>query len=390
MRFPIIGGFFLQLIYLDNSSTTKPCDSAVNEAVRAMCENWGNPSSLHRLGVEAEETVNSTRGAIADMLGCRADEIYFTGSGTEANNLCIMGAAESMKRRGNRIITTSVEHPSVLSTCSHLEQNGFEVIRIKPRSDGHVYAEDILSAVNDKTVLVTMMLVNNETGCIFPVQKVSEGLKSMGSKALLHSDCVQAFGKMNIDVDDLGVDLISASGHKIHGPKGIGFVYKKKSVNLKPIIFGGNQESGLRSGTESVPLIAALRGAISELTVTSTLKKLWSLHSYACKRLTETEEIVINSPDSDILPYILNISMPGYRSETVLHFLESKNIFVSSGSACSKGKGSHVLTEMGLSNDRTDSALRLSFSRYNTETDIDALCTALNEAKNTLRRKQGH
>lgn len=380
----------MQLIYLDNSSTTKPCGSAVDEAVRAMRENWGNPSSLHRLGVEAEETVSSTRETVADMLGCRADEIYFTGSGTEANNLCIMGAAESMKRRGNRIITTSVEHPSVLNTCAHLEQNGFEVIRIKPHSDGHVYAEDVLSAVNDKTVLVTMMLVNNETGCIFPVQKVSEGLKSMGSKALLHSDCVQAFGKLNIDVDDLGVDLISASGHKIHGPKGIGFIYKKKSVNLKPVIFGGNQERGLRSGTESVPLIAALKGALSELTVADSLKKIWELHSYARRRLTEIDGIVINSPDNDILPYILNISMPGYRSETILHFLESKNIFVSSGSACSKGKGSHVLTEMGLSNDRTDSALRLSFSRYNTESDIDALCTALEEAKNTLHRKQGH
>lgn len=379
------------MIYLDNSATTKPCASAVIAANEAMCEAWGNPSSLHRLGVEAESIINETRSKIADTLGCREDEIFFTGSGTEANNMAIIGAAESLKRRGNKIVTTSVEHPSVLNTCKHLEENGFEVTYIKPQSDGHVLASDILNAVDNKTVLVTVMLVNNETGCIFPVREVAEGLKEMRSMALLHTDCVQAFGKMEIDVTDLGADLLTASGHKIHGPKGIGFLYKRKGLNnLKPIIHGGGQEKGLRSGTESVPLIAALGGAVDELKITASLKAMKELHAYAVERLSSLDGLVINTPDRDILPYIINISVIGYRSETLLHFLEQQDIFVSSGSACAKGKGSYVLTEMRLSADLTDSALRISFSKNNTFEDIDKLCEALKTAQSTLRRKQGH
>ncbi len=379
------------LIYLDNSATTKPCESAVKAMQSAMCDTWGNPSSLHRLGVEAEAIVNEVRQKIADLINCREDEVFFTGSGTEANNLGLIGAAESMKRRGNKIITTSVEHPSVLNTCKHLSENGFEVIYIKPQNDGYVSAEDILNAVDDKTILITMMLVNNETGCIFPVSEVAEGLKERKSRVLLHCDSVQAFGKMDIDVEELGVDLLTASGHKIHGPKGIGFLYKSKKINnLKPIIHGGNQEKGLRSGTESVPLIAALGGALDELSVTSSLSAVKKLHSYAVESLGSIDGVVINSPTKNILPYIINISVLGYRSETLLHFLETRDIFVSSGSACSKGKGSHVLNEMGLNPDLTDSALRISFSKNTTTKEIDKLCEALIEAQSSLRRKQGH
>lgn len=377
----------MQPIYLDNSSTTKPCTSSISAIEDALVNNWGNPSSLHNLGLQAEHIINNTRSSISDILNCREDEIYFTGSGTEANNLAIIGAAESLKRRGNKIITTSVEHPSVLNTCEYLSQNGFEITYIKPHKDGSIHASDILNAVDSKTVLITMMLVNNETGSIFPVAEVGEALKEMKSKALLHTDCVQAFGKMNIDVDELGVDLLSASGHKIHGPKGIGFLYKRKSVNLKPIIHGGNQEKGLRSGTESVPLIAGLNGAVSELKINSNLPEIKKLHAYALEKLSQNDGIVINSPTVKNLPYILNISVLGYRSETLLHFLEAKNIYISSGSACAKGKGSHVLTEMGFSLDRTDSALRISFSRYNSLEDIDALYNALCEAQKSLRRK---
>ena len=380
----------MQTIYLDNSSTTKPSETSIEACINAMRSTFGNPSSLHRLGVEAESIVNDTRNTIAEMLNCREDEIYFTGSGTEANNLCIMGAAEGMKRRGNKIITTSIEHPSVLSTCEALAARGFEVVKVKPQNDGNIKACDILSLVDDNTILVSMMTVNNETGCIFPVKEVADGLMHKKSQALLHTDCVQGFGKLNIDVEDLGVDLLSASGHKIHGPKGIGFLYKKKNVNLKPIIFGGNQEKGLRSGTESVPLIAALGGSLSEIKIDSTLKVIEELHSYAVDKLSAINGVVINSPGTNHLPYILNISVLGYRSETLLHFLESKNIFVSSGSACSKGKGSHVLNEMGLNPERTDSALRISFCKHNKTEDIDCLCNALSEAQTTLRRKQGH
>ncbi len=379
------------MIYLDNSATTKPCDSAVAAAEKALRDIWGNPSSLHRLGVEAEDVISKTRFKIAEILNCREDEIFFAGSGTEANNMAILGVADALKRRGNKIITTSIEHPSVLNTCKHLEENGFEVTYIKPQKDGHVLASDILDAVDDRTILVTMMLVNNETGCIFPVGEVADGLKEMRSKALLHTDCVQAFGKMDIDIEELGADLLTASGHKIHGPKGIGFLYKSKRINnLKPIIYGGNQEKGLRSGTESVPLIAALGGALDELTVGSSLSQLKKLHTYAVESFSAIDGVVINSPTENKLPYIINISVLGYRSETLLHFLESRGIFVSSGSACSKGKGSHVLNEMGLSPDLTDSALRISFSKNNTTEDIDALCDALKQAQSTLRRKQGH
>lgn len=375
------------MIYLDNSATTKPCESAISALNRALTEVWGNPSSLYGLGLEAENLINDTRLKIAEAINAREDEIFFTGSGTEANNLSIIGAANLMKRRGNRIVTTSVEHPSVLNTCKYLELQGFEITYIKPENDGNLSAEKVLSAVDGKTVLVSAMSVNNETGCIFPVAEIFEGLKEMKSIAVKHTDCVQAFGKMPIDIEKLGADLLTASGHKIHGPKGIGFLYKKKNLQLKPIIHGGGQEKGLRSGTESVPLIAALGGAISELSVNLTLTKVKELHSYAYNKLSAVDGVLINSPQSDSLPYIINISVKGIRSETLLHFLEAKDIYVSSGSACSKGKGSHVLTEMGLSADRTDSAIRISFSKFNTASDIDALCNALIEAQNTLRRK---
>lgn len=375
------------MIYLDNSATTKPCESAISALNRALTEVWGNPSSLYGLGLEAENLINDTRLKIAEAINAREDEIFFTGSGTEANNLSIIGAANLMKRRGNKIVTTSVEHPSVLNTCKYLELQGFEITYIKPENDGNLSAEKVLSAVDGKTVLVSVMSVNNETGCIFPVAEIFEGLKEMKSIAVKHTDCVQAFGKMPIDVEKLGADLLTASGHKIHGPKGIGFLYKKKNLQLKPIIHGGGQEKGLRSGTESVPLIAALGGAISELSVNLTLTKVKELHSYAYNKLSALDGVLINSPQSNSLPYIINISVKGIRSETLLHFLEAKDIYVSSGSACSKGKGSHVLTEMGLSADRTDSAIRISFSKFNTTSDIDALCNALIEAQNTLRRK---
>ena len=377
------------MIYLDNSATTKPCESAIKALEKAMTSTWGNPSSLYGLGVDAENLINETRLRIANLINARADEIFFTGSGTEANNLAIIGAVNLMKRRGNKIITTSVEHPSVLNTCSFLEQYGFEVVKVKPQADGNINADNILSEVDDKTILVTMMLVNNETGCIFPVREIADGLKNKKSIALLHTDCVQAFGKINIDVEELGADLLTASGHKIHGPKGIGFLFKRKNIALKPIIHGGNQEKGLRSGTEPVPLIASFGGALDELNIEQSFNKVKELHTYAYEKLSNIDGVLINSPKDGTLPYIINISVQGLRSETLLHFLESREIYVSSGSACSKGKGSHVLSEMSLNADRTDSALRISFSKNNTTDDIDTLICALKLAQTILCRK-GH
>lgn len=374
-------------IYLDNSSTTAVCDTAVKYINEALIS-YGNPSSLHIMGMEAEDRLNRTRCAVAKMLSCREDEVYFTGSGTEANNTAIFGAVMARKKRGNRIITTTIEHPSVLKVFEKLESEGFDVVYLNLQENGKISIDELNAAVNENTILVSIMLVNNEIGSIQPVRAAREAIIKNNAPALLHCDAVQAFGKMKCSVKDLGVDLLSASGHKINGPKGIGILYKAKNAHILPLILGGGQESGLRSGTESVPLIAGLLGAIEELPPCEKfLSDMQKLSDYAKEKLQELGFVKINSP-VDALPSVLNVSVLGYRSETLLHFLERKNIFVSSGSACAKGKGSYVLHELGLPQNEIDSALRISFGRFNTRSDIDALCDALCEATKTLRGRK--
>lgn len=375
-----------KIVYLDNSATTAPCEKAIQNINVALAENWANPSSLYDLGFRAQLLVDGTRKAVAALLKCREDEVYFTGSGTESNNTALLGAAESRKKRGKRIVTTAIEHPSVLETIKKLQADGFEVIFLKPQANGVISADDLRSAINQNTILVSIMLVNNETGAIQPVKEAASIIKSVGAPALLHCDGVQAFGKMPINLNDLGVDLFSASGHKIHGPKGVGVLYVKKGVTIKPLLIGGGQEKNMRSGTESVPLIYGLKGAIDNLGNTNeNLKKQKELWSYAKETLLDTGFIKINSSD-DVLPYVLNISVEGYRSETLLHFLESQGIYVSSGSACAKGEGSYVLNEMGFDRKRIDSALRISFSRYNIKEDVESLKSAIITATQKLRR----
>lgn len=372
------------IAYLDNSSTTKPSKKAVEYITRALESNWGNPSSLHRIGMEAEIALNDARECIAHTLNARADEIFFTGSGTEANNTAVLSVLKA-KGRGGRIITTAIEHPSVLETAKRLEDSGFEVVRLKPDDNGIIPLSALENALTDNTLLVSMMLVNNETGAVQPVKEAVSLTKRIAPLSIFHCDAVQGYGKLTVNVKQLGVDLLSASGHKIHGPKGIGFLYCKKGVHISPLITGGGQERGIRSGTESVPLIMGLMGAAEELPKPETqLKIRQELFDYTRDRLLKTGA-VINSPEG-CLPYILNASIVGYRSETLLHFLESRNVFVSSGSACAKGHGSYVLKEMGLDRKRTDSALRISFSRYNTKEDADMLILALEEAKKQLRK----
>ena len=372
------------IAYLDNSSTTKPSKRAVEYITRALESNWGNPSSLHRIGMEAEIALNDARECIAHTVNARADEIFFTGSGTEANNTALLSVLKA-KSRGGRIITTAIEHPSVLETAKRLEDYGFEVICLKPDSNGIIPITELENALTDNTLLVSMMLVNNETGAVQPVEKAAALTRHIAPLALFHCDAVQGYGKLSVNVKRLGVDLLSASGHKIHGPKGIGFLYCKKGVHISPLITGGGQERGMRSGTESTPLIMGLMGAAEELPKPETqLKIQQELFDYTRDRLLKIGAL-INSPEG-CLPYILNISLVGYRSETLLHFLESRNVFVSSGSACAKGHGSYVLNEMGLEPKRVDSALRISFSRYNTKEDADMLVSALEEAKKQLRK----
>ena len=375
-----------KIAYLDNSATTKPCDTAIQNINFALIDTWGNPSSLYGFGFKAQMLVDDTRKAVATLLKCREDEIYFTGSGTEGNNFALLGTAEARKKRGKRIVTTSIEHPSVLETVKRLEAQDFEVVYLKPQANGVISIDDLKAAITKDTILVSIMLVNNETGAIQPVKAAAQFIKQSGAPALLHCDGVQAFGKMPINLTELGVDLFSASAHKIHGPKGVGILYIKKGTTIKPLITGGGQEKNMRSGTESVPLIYGLKGAIDELgSITQNLKNQKELWAYAKDSLVDTGLATLNS-DEDVLPYILNVSVRGYRSETLLHFLEAQGVYVSSGSACAKGNGSYVLNEMGLSRQRVDSALRISFSRYNTKEDIEQLKTALITATQKLRR----
>ncbi len=344
---------------------------------------WGNPSSLHILGMEAENTVKSARLAVAKTLAANENEIIFTSCGTEANNMALMSVL-SRKNRGNRIITTLIEHPSVLETAKRLEDYGFEVVYLKPNKNGVINLDDLKNALNDKTLLVSIMLVNNEIGTIQPVADAARLTKSLAPNAYFHCDAVQAFGKTPINVKKLGVDMLTASGHKIHGPKGIGFLYKDKKCHIAPFITGGGQESGMRSGTESVHLIAGLHGAVDDLpNLENQLAKTREIYNYAKEKLKAIA--VINSFD-DGLPYILNISLSGYRSETILHFLESREIFVSSGSACAKGNQSYVLKEMGLDNKLIDSMLRISFSKDTSKQDIDELYNALTFAQMKIRK----
>ena len=373
-------------VYLDNSSTTKPCDEAVAEINEALTVDFGNPSSLHALGFGAEKRVSLARKTAAEMLKSKETEIYFTSGGTEGNNTAVFGAAYARKKRGNRIVTTAAEHPSVLEPLKRLESEGFEIIRIKPDSNGNISEKSIFDAVNEKTILVSIMLVNNETGAVFPVSAAREAINKAGAPAILHCDAVQAFGKIPIDVNTLGADVITASAHKIHGPKGVGIIYVKKGVTLKPLILGGGQQSGFRSGTESVPLICGLYGAMSAIgDINKNLEKVKIIRDFALESLKSVDCIKVNSPEC-ALPYLLNFSVLGYRSETLLHFLEREGIYVSSGSACARGKGSHVLDAMGLSHGRIDSAIRISFSRFNTENDINRLISALKSAVTTIRK----
>ncbi len=371
------------IIYLDNSATTKPCKRAIDCVNEALLNTWGNPSSLHSLGIDAEIEVDSARSVIAKTISAKKEEIIFTGSGTEANNTAIMSVSKS---RNRKVITTLIEHPSVLETFKRLEDNGFEVIKLGCDKNGVINLNQLEEALDENVCLVSIMLVNNEIGSVQPIAEASKLIKRLAPNALFHCDAVQGFGKLKINVQHLSVDLLSASAHKIHGPKGIGFLYCKKGTNLHPLLTGGGQENGLRSGTEAVPLIMGFKGAVEELSdIASSENYIKNLNIYARESFLSSGFITINSP-TEALPYILNISVEGYRSETLLHYLESKNIFVSSGSACAKGKPSYVLEALGLSKPMADSALRLSFSRDNTKEDIDLTIKALKEATQKLRK----
>lgn len=373
-------------IYLDNAATTKPCGEAVSAAVDAMTENYGNPSSLHRAGLDAQLAVDRARKAIAASIGADSSEIYFTSGATESNNLALRGISAAYGRKRRKIVISSVEHASVDETASALEKNGFEIVRISPRDDGRFYADDFISACDENTCLVSMMLVNNETGYIMPVRETFMAVKRSYPEIITHCDCVQGYMKLPIKAASLGADLISLSAHKIHGVKGVGAIYIKKGVRVIPIVTGGKQEKGIRSGTESVPLIAAFGAAVDKFrpTIAERYERVSQLKAHLLEKIGGIENVAVNSP-SDGSPYVINISAVGKRSEIMLHFLESKGIYVSSGSACSKGQQSGVLGEFGISGKRADGAVRISITAQTTEEELDEFAETLAEGMTKIR-----
>lgn len=377
-------------IYFDNSATTRVLDKAAKAALEAMTANYANPSSLHTAGIEAQHIIKNARKEIASSIRAEEREIYFTSCATESNNIAIFGAVNALKRRGNRVITTAVEHPSVYECFKKLEEMGFEVIYLHPEN-GKITEQSIKDAVTKDTILVSMMAVNNETGDILPIKRVKKIIENAKSPALFHCDGVQAWGKQDIDVKKLGIDLLSVSAHKLYGPKGVGALYVRRGVNLKPLMHGGGQENGLRSGTENTAGIAAMATAAQY--VFGNFKEIQNdMHTLKEKFFNECEKypfIKINSP-LDGADNIINISLPGCRSETVLHCLEQEGIYVSSGSACSshggEGKRARVLSEYGFGTDISDSAIRISFGIYNSEEEIEAFFPVLKKIYERLKR----
>lgn len=373
-------------VYLDNSATTKPCPGARKRLLEAVDLLWGNPSSLHQKGLEAQLLLEEARAFIAKCLSCRESELYFTSGGTESNNLAVFGAAKAMRHKGKRIVVSSVEHPSVSRAFDKLESDGFTVVRLPVDRFGVVPVEEIENAVDENTVLVSMMAVNNELGSVEPVEALSRIVKEKHSPALIHVDAVQAFGKLPLNVKKLGVDLMSVSAHKIHGTKGAGALFVKDSLHLAPHIFGGGQEKNVRPGTEPLPAIAAFFGAAEELDIKKSLPAVTALRDGFVKKLSALDGVVINS-GADALPYIVNISLPGRPAEAVLNFLSSRGIYVSSGSACAKGHRSPTLTAAGLESERVNSSLRISLSRFTTADELDFCLEGIEEALRAIRKK---
>ena len=373
--------------YLDNAATTMVCPEAADAAYAVMTKLYGNPSSTHTKGREAKAVLDTARKQVADALGCTASELFFTSCGSEGDNWAIINGAESMRRKGLHVISSEVEHDAVRKSFEELKRRGFEVTLLKPKPDGSVSVDSVINALRPDTVLISLMMVNNETGAVTDIASIAKAVRAKKSQALLHTDAVQGFMKIPFSAKKLGADMITVSGHKIHAPKGIGALYIRNGVKIKPYILGGAQESGLRAGTEAMPQIAAF-GAACELAkkgMSEYIARMSLLRSTAAERIcAEMPEAVIIGGGS---PHILSVSLPGWRSEVLMNYLEAQGVYVSRSSACKKGGRSHVLEAIGLSPEVIDGAVRISFSRYTTADDIDALCTSLRSAHDTLAHR---
>ena len=378
-------------VYFDNSATTRCYDSVKDIVVKAMIEDFGNPSAMHLKGVEAEKYIKSSAESLARLLKVQEKEILFTSGGTESDNLALIGATLANKRSGNHIITTSVEHPAVSQPALFLQEQGFEVTYIPVDSRGVVKMDALKAVLREDTILVSVMYVNNEVGAVMPVEEIAALVHEKSPKALFHVDAIQAFGKYRIYPKKMGIDLLSVSGHKIHGPKGVGFLYINEKAKIQPQILGGGQQGGMRSGTDNVPGIAGLGAAAVEIykNLEENVENMYRLKEHIAQGLEKIGDIRINGMDlREGAPQILSISVMGVRSEVLLHSLEERGIYVSAGSACSshKRKPSATLAAMGMSKDQIESTVRLSFCEENTIEEADYFLQVMGELVPMLRR----
>lgn len=365
-------------IYFDNSATTKPCDEAVKAVKKALLESYGNPSSLHSYGIKAHDELELARKNVAGELNCPAERLYFSPSGTFSNNAVIFGIYDRLKKEGNTIVTTVFEHPSVLEPIKKLKESfGVNVIYLSPKKDGNIDKDELYNSITSDTILVSMMLVNNETGLILPVSEIRKAVNRAKAPAVIHSDCIQAFGKIKVSPKLLNADLISISAHKIHGPKGVGALYAGGKSKIKPYIFGGGQENNLFSGTEPMPSIMGFSAAVEALPdIEQEYTLISSLKERLLSQLEGCDKIIVNSPP-DAVPHIISLSVLTMKSQPIINYLSDKGICVSAGSACKKGKRSTTLTAMNLAPSVINSAIRISFSRFNSKSEVDILAKEL-------------
>lgn len=382
--------------YLDNSATTRVYPEVAQLMTRIMCEDYGNPSSMHRKGVEAENYIRYAKETLARLLKVNEKEILFTSGGTESDNTALIGCAMANMRRGKHIITTKIEHPAILQTCKYLESQGFEVTHLGVDKSGRISLEELKQAMRKDTILVSIMYVNNEIGAVQPIAEAGALIKKVNPYTLFHVDAVQAFGKFRILPKRMGIDLMSVSGHKIHGPKGAGFLYVADKVKMNPITYGGGQQKNMRSGTENVPGIAGLAKAAEIMyeAFDEDVERLYNIKEYFVENVQKIEGIQVNGllPDAEDIrgtaPHVVSVSMAGVRSEVVLHALEDKGIYISAGSACASNKPqtSETLRAIGLQKEYWDSTIRFSFSVFTTLEEVEYTLKTLYDLLNSLRK----